>query len=642
MPRINRRTRALTQPRRSRAQILELLIGPNGDGVSAFRSDDQRWNVWTNLCREISEEFAEQWYVVQQDRKDFPRIAREYAEDVVAGRIAACLKVRQACQRHLDDLARAATGAWEYRFDSEKAARVCRFAELLPHVKGKWAAAGERIVLQRWQIFILCVIFGWVKVRTGTRRFSLAYIEVGRKNAKSILAAVIGDYMFTADGEFGSEVYSGATKEDQAMEVFRPALQMLERSPELRLVLGVDIPSPTSKKMRVGEDGSRFEVVVRDPGDGSSPHCGIVDEYHEHDADTLYDTFKTGMGARQQALLLVITTAGFNTAGPCMALQGDVSKVLSGSLPREEVFGIIYSIDPEDDWTTEEALVKANPNYDVSVFREFLLTEQRAAILTARKQNVFLTKHLCVWRGANFAYFNLQRWRELGEPGLKIAQCLGLPCVASVDLSTKRDWTVRAMMFRKTVAGKVHYYLFVRCYLPQEQAERPDKQTYGAWVKQGYVTVHPGSTVDFDLIQQETIDEIRACRASEFAFDPWNAMQFAQAVAKQTRAEAVEIRQNVQSLSAPMKELDVLIAEGRLHHEGNPVLGWMIGNVTAHEDANENVFPCKDDSENKIDGAVASIMALGRLMTAAPKKSVYATRGVLSVPQFSGGVGVHA
>ncbi len=629
MPRINRRVRTFTQPRRSRAQVLELLLGPNGEGTSAFKSEKQRLETWTLLARELSEEFAEQWYVAQREHKDYAAIAEQYAEDVVARRIPAGKKVVLACRRHLNDLARAREGNWAYRFDAVLGSRVCRFAELLPHVKGEWAARAELVHLEAWQIFILVSLFGWVRVSDGSRRFNLAYIEVARKNAKSTLAAIIGIYMFACDGEFGAEVYSGATKEDQALEVFRPALQMLDRSPELRMVLGVDIPSSTSKKMRIGEDGSRFEVVVRDPGDGSSPHCGIVDEYHEHDADTLLDTFRTGMGARRQPLLLVITTAGFNTGGPCMALQQDISEMLEGLSAREERFGIIYSIDPEDDWTTEEALRKSNPNYGVSVRREFLLTEQSAAIVTARKQNVFLTKHMCVWCGANASYFNLQRWRELGDASLKEEQFVGMPCAISVDLSTKRDFTARAKVFRRTEKGRVHYYIFVTLYLPKEQIERPDKQNYQAWHKSGAILACGESTIDFEQVEADTVADVRRFKPKEFAFDPWNAAQFGQAVATKTRATPVEIPQTVRYLSAPTKELDAAMADGRVHHDGNPALAWMIGNVVAHEDVNENVLPQKAADENKIDGAAAAILALSRMIVAEPRRSVYATRGVL-------------
>lgn len=642
MPRINRRARTIRPGNQiSRAQIVELLIGPNGK--TAFRpfgdvtAEQAFASAWLEIEPQLSRAFAVQWYAANGSRKDFSAIAEQYARDVVGGDIPACESVKNACRRHLSDRAQQDS---PYRFDRAKADRICRFAELLPHVKGKWAADAELIVLQPWQIFILCCLFGWVKQSTGTRRFSLAYIEVGRKNAKSVLAAIIGLYMFACDGEFGAEVYSGATKEDQAMEVFRPALLMLYRSSELCRFLGVRITSPTSTEMRIAEDGSRFEVVVRKPGDGASPTCGIVDEYHEHDSDNLFDTFRTGMGAREQPLELVITTAGFKLAGPCKLLQADVMKILAGSVERPEVFGIIYSIDAGDDWTSEVALRKANPNFGVSIFPEFLLSEQAAAIKSARKQGVFKTKHLCVWVGSSAAFFNVQEWRELADPTLKPENFVGAPCVVSLDLSKKRDVTARVVMFRKLVNGKDHYYLFARFYLPQEQVDRPEAPHYKTWAGK-YLTVHPGSTVDFELIQQETNDEIRRFRAREFAFDDWNAHQFAQRVGSDTKAVPVEIEQNARHLSPPMKELDTLIAERRVHHDGNPMMAWMMGNVTAHEDANENVFPRKDDPENKIDGPAAAFMALSRLMVAAPKKSVYATRGILTVP-MDGAVAMNA
>jgi phage terminase large subunit-like protein len=621
----------LTQPRRSRAQVLELLLGPNGEGVTAFASEDQRLQVWETIQREVSPEFASQWLVSQASPKDFPAIAEQYARDVVDGRTIACRQVQQACQRHLDDLQHAGE-AWDYSFDRAKAARVCRFAELLPHVKGKWAANSELIVLQPWQVFILCSLFGWLKTSAGKRRFSLAYIEVGRKNAKSVLAAVIGDYMFAADGEFGSEVYSGATKEDQAMEVFRPAMQMIQRSPELKAMLGIDIPSETSKKMRVGEDGSRFEVVVRAPGDGASPHCGIVDEYHEHDADTLFDTFATGMAAREQPLRLVITTAGFNTAGPCMALHQDVKKMLGGLLDRPEVFAIIYSLDPDDDWTSEMALAKPNPNYGVSVSRDFLRTEQRAAIMTPRKQNVFKTKHQCVWGGANMAFFDLEKWKRLGDPSFRLDSYIGERCYAAVDLSSKRDFTARALLFQKVIQGKIHYFAFMTFYLPEARVSAPENQHYQGWAKQEYLTATPGDVIDFDLVTRETVAAVRRSLAAELAFDPWNASQLVQKVHEETDVDLVEIPQNTGRLSPPTKELDALIAEGRIHHDGNPVMAWMMGNVVGHEDANENVFPRKESGheESKIDGAIALILALSRAMSGGQSEhSVYESRGLL-------------
>jgi phage terminase large subunit-like protein len=613
LPRINRRVRVRPQNRVTRAQILELLIGPNGASVCASETDAAA--LWTTLQTQYSPAFAASWYAAGNASKRFAEIAAEYARGVVAGEISACRWTQLACARHLRDLERAEAGKWAFRFDVAKAERACRFLELLPHVKGGWAATAELMVLQPWQIFIVCSLFGWLKRESGMRRFSMSYIEVPRKNGKSFLAAGIGLYLCFCDAEHGAEVYSGATTEKQAHEVFLPARQMMERSPELAQALGV---VPATKRIGRPEDGSRFEVVIGKPGDGASPHCGIVDEYHEHDSDALFDTLRTGMGARRQPLVFVITTAGDNTAGPCKLLQGDVCKILEGAFERDEVFGIIYSIDPGDSWTAVESLAKANPNLDVSVFREFLVAEQQAAIVNARKQGVFQTKHLDVWVGSVASYFDVRLWKALADPSLRPEMFIGQPCVIAGDLSTKRDFTARVAMFRKERGGKEHYFVFSRFYLPQAQVDRPESPHYKEWKKNLWLIAHDGGTVDFDIITEETIDEVKRFEAIEFAYDPWNAASLAQAVGKKTSATIVEMPQNPRVLSPPMKELDAAIAEGRIHHDGNPVLTWMIGNVKAREDVNENVLPRKEDgrAENKIDGAVAVIMALARIQAA--------------------------
>lgn len=611
MPRINRKIRVRPQNRVTRAQILELLIGPNGKSV--FASAEEARALWAQVEQQYSPAFAAQWHAARGRVKPFAEIAEQYARDVVEGRIDACQWTKLACQRHLSDLE---SGGGPYLFDVARAERVCRFLELLPHVKGGWAANAELMVLQPWQIFIVCVLFGWIKAATGARRFSLAYIQVPRKNGKSFLAAGIGLYMTACDSEFGAEVYSGATTEKQAYEVFLPARQMIERTSELGQALGL---VPAAKKIKRPEDGSRFEVLIGKPGDGASPSCGIVDEYHEHASEEQFSTLRTGMGARPQPLLLVITTAGDNTAGPCKLLHDDVCEILAGKFERPEVFGIVYTLDRGDSWADPAALVKANPNLGVSVSREFLETEQKAAVLNPRQQGVFCTKHCNVWMGAVAGYFDVYRWGLLADPKLDIDDFVGLPCVLAGDLSTKRDFTARVATFKKADSrGRDHYYVFSRFYLPEDQVNRPEAPHYREWAAGGWIRVHEGGTVDFDAITQETIDEANRLEVIEFAFDPWNAAPLAQAVAKHTRAEAIEMLQVPKVLSPPMKELASLIVEGRIHHDGNPVLAWMIGNVTAREDVNENVLPRKGAGreENKIDGAVALIMAIARIQAA--------------------------
>jgi phage terminase large subunit-like protein len=554
--------------------------------------------------------------------------ANEYAREVVSGRVLACKWVQLAAQRHLDDLARARKG-WLYAFDETKANRACRFIEQLPHTKGDWAAKRQNIKLEPWQCFIETSIFGWIQVRDAMRRFRIAYLCVSRKNGKSAIAAGTGNYMFAADGEFGAEIYSGATTEKQAWEVFRPAKQMIERTPRLKEVFGIYVGA---KNMAVLANGSRFEPVIGKPGDGASPSCAIVDEYHEHDTDELFDTMRTGMGARKQALMLVITTAGSNVAGPCRALQSDVEKVLEGSIQRDELFGTIYTIDEKDDWTSELALRKANPNYDVSVFGDFLRTEQLNAIRDSRKQNIFKTKHLNIWVGASIAWMNMQKWNSLADPSLDAKEFRGLPCYAAVDLASKLDLTARVKVFKKQIGKDDHYYAFADCYLPEERASEPELQHYHKWVHDGHLKTTPGNVIDYDTIEADTVADCITYKISELGFDPWNAEQFAQGIATKTRTQAVEVPQQARSLSDPMKQLEALVAAGRLHHDGNPVLTWCMSNIVAHADKKDNIFPNKEKAENKIDAGLALVMALSRALVAKDSgRSIYSTRGILTL-----------
>jgi phage terminase large subunit-like protein len=341
--------------------------------------------------------------------KDYAAIATRYANQVVAGEIEACLQIRQACKRHLDDLRRSTHGGFEFVFRPESAARVCEFIEALPHVKGKWAARRENIRLEPWQVFFVASVFGWVERAEPTRyRFTEAWLVVPRKNGKTALAAGIELYKFAADDEFAAEVYIGATSEDQAKRTgFSAARAMAMRSPGLQKAFGIKI---NVKSLVRDSDGSLLKPVISKPGDGDSPSCAALEEYHEHPTSELYDTMKTGMGARENPLELVITTAGSNRSYPCYAQQREIEQMLAGMLPmNDRLFALIYTIDPDDDWQSPDVLRKANPNYGVSVDPQRLRDDQLVAIRSARKQNTFKTKHLDVWVNASVSWLNMAK-----------------------------------------------------------------------------------------------------------------------------------------------------------------------------------------------------------------------------------------
>lgn len=557
----------------------------------------------------------------------FPNVnaANKYARDIVNGRIIACAYVKQACKRHLDDLERSKTDkSWGYRFSPEAAERAPRFIQLLVHTKGEWAKKPvneRRIVLEPWQQFIHCVLYGWLRRSDKKRRFRLAYVEVPRKNGKSIIAAGNALYTFCADGEYGAEVYCGATTEKQAWEVFKPARQMALALPSLRSAFALGV---CAKKIE-RPDGSVFEPVIGDPGDGSSPHCAVVDEYHEHDGPELFDTMQTGMGAREQPLIFVITTAGSNIAGPCKDLHDDVVKILAGTVTDDEVFGIIYTIDEGDDWTDPAVLVKANPNIGVSVKHDYLISQQQRAMRNPRYANIFKTKHLNIWVNASSAFFNYEHWKASEDLSLRIEDFAADDCYPSLDLASRLDVCSVVKVFSRTIDSKLHYYVFSNHYLPEETIFDPDQKNtklYQQWVEtvwpnSGGSALMPtdGAEVDFTEIGDELIRFAEGNLVREVPHDPWGSVQLAQQLTE-AGMTTVKIPQQVAHLSPPMREIEAALKAGRLHHDGNPVLNWMISNVTAKEDANENVFPRKDKPDQKIDGAVALIMGVGRAMLA--------------------------
>lgn len=552
--------------------------------------------------------------------------AEQYAKDVDNGRVAACLLVKQSCRRHLKDLNAERKDLFPYRFDAATANKVCAFVELMPHIKGKWARLGEKIRLEDWQCFMICVPFGWLQKSDGLRRYRKVYVEVPRKNAKSTITAALGNYMMAADGEHGAEVYSGAGSEKQAWEVFGPAKLMAKGTPDFTSAYGVDV---NAKNLSILGTASKFEAIIGKPGDGASPSFSITDEYHEHLTDEQLDTMTTGMGAREQPMAWVITTAGSNTAGPCYALRSELVDVLEGKVQNDQFFGIVYTVDEGDKWDDPRVLLKANPNAGVSVFVEYLENQQRDAITEPRKQSAFKTKHLNLWVGAASPFFNAEQWSRLGDTTLMMDDFVGEPCYVGLDLASKLDLAADVRVFEREVEGEQHYYVFLMAYCPEERTHAPERRSYSEWAARGHLITTPGNVTDYDYIERTLIADSEKYRIVDLGFDPWHGTQLATHLAD-AGIECVEVPQTARNLSDPMKWIQALIVDGRIHHDGNPLLAWAIGNVTAQVDRNDNVFPRKETAEKKIDPAVALIIAMSRAVNSEGLgTSIYEGRGVM-------------
>lgn len=547
--------------------------------------------------------------------RDYLGIAKKYARDVSTGKVFACKWVKLACKRQTEDLKKYARSGL-YEWSKEEAGRICRFIELLTHTKGE--LAGQRVVLEPWQIFILTTVFGWRRRADGGRRFRRVYIEVPRGSGKSTLSSGVALYCLLADHEPGAEVYSFATTRDQAKIVFGDAKVMAEHNPALRERFGLQV---LANALYVSSTNSTFQAKSAEGStlDGLNTHLAVVDELHAHKTRAVYDVVETSLGKRRSSLLWCITTAGFDTSGICYEVRTMCTKVLSRLADDETQFAIIYTIDDGDDWSSMEALEKANPNWGVSVRPEVITSLLQKAKTLPSAINNFKTKHLDVWCSARSAWLDMRAWKRCETTGLELSDFEGQPCFIGLDIGSKSDLTVKTYLFPFEEDGKDKYALFCECWLPSKAIETSTNSQYSGWVRSGYIQETDGAMTDLNVIEESIREDLSRFDVQTVTYDPWQATQIATSLSDEG-APMLECRFTVQNVSDPMKTLEALVIDGRIVHDGNPVMAWMMGNVEARIDAKDNIFPRKERHENKIDGAVAAILALRGAATYEPKK----------------------
>lgn len=547
--------------------------------------------------------------------RDYLGIAKKYARDVSTGKVFACKWVKLACKRQTEDLKKYARSGL-YEWSKEEAGRICRFIELLTHTKGE--LAGQRVVLEPWQIFILTTVFGWRRRADGGRRFRRVYIEVPRGSGKSMLSSGVALYCLLADHEPGAEVYSFATTRDQAKIVFGDAKVMAEHNPALRERFGLQV---LANALYVSSTNSTFQAKSAEGStlDGLNTHLAVVDELHAHKTRAVYDVVETSLGKRRSSLLWCITTAGFDTSGICYEVRTMCTKVLSRLADDETQFAIIYTIDDGDDWSSMEALEKANPNWGVSVRPEVITSLLQKAKTLPSAINNFKTKHLDVWCSARSAWLDMRAWKRCETTGLELSDFEGQPCFIGLDIGSKSDLTVKTYLFPVEEDGKDKYALFCECWLPSKAIETSTNSQYSGWVRSGYIQETDGAMTDLNVIEDSIREDLSRFDVQAITYDPWQATQIATSLSDEG-APMLECRFTVQNVSDPMKTLEALVIDGRIVHDGNPVMAWMMGNVEARIDAKDNIFPRKERHENKIDGAVAAILALRGAATYEPKK----------------------
>lgn len=513
-----------------------------------------------------------------------------------------------------------------YRYDPSLARRAVQFFErYLKHHEGEWA--GNSFKLEEWQKFIFREVFGWLRP-DGSRRYRTAYVEVARKNGKSTSLGGVGLFLTIGDGEPGAQVFSSATKLDQARIIHNMAKAMLKQSESLGKYA-------TTLRDTISCDrlGSFFRPLGADSKtlDGLNAHGNLVDELHAHRDRRVYDVLVTSMGARRQPLTFVITTAGlYDPESIGWEQHQYATQVLEGVFEDESFFAFIAAADEGDDWMDPVTWWKANPNLGKAVKWEHLHELCEKAKRQPSFLNTFLRLHLNIWTQQVTRWISPEAWRACAERPPE-PELLGRRAFGGLDLSSKIDITAFALVIP---ASDGFYDVVLRFWIPLETAlkrSQHDAVPYDAWIRDGWIEGTPGNVIDYAFIEAEIGELARMYDLEEVAFDPWSAMQTAIRMG-QDGMTMIEMRQGYQSMSEPCKELEALVMGGKLRHGNNPVLNWMANNVAVTEDPAGNLKMAKDKSTERIDGMVALAMGLGRaIVQEGDGRSVYEERGFLTV-----------
>ncbi len=542
-----------------------------------------------------------------------PEIDR-YVEAVHTGRLEVCHWVKRAVARHIADLEHQT----EYYFEPRAARHVFDFVETLHHHKGKWA--GARITLEPWQKFIIGSLFGWLRRSDKMRRFKESYVEVPRKNGKTLISAALGLYGMIADSEPGAEVYSAATSRDQAKILWRDAKLMVESAPAaIRSEFKVTVGQNT---ISVPAMNALFQPLSKDHGrlDGLNVHFAMLDEMHAWPNRELYDVIVTATGSRTQPLVMAITTAGTVINGIAQELRTYLTKVLDGVITDERFFGIIFTIDEADEerWDQPDVWRKANPNFGISIHADQFEDFVNKARESVQSRYNFLTKHLNVWVTSFKAFMNMQRWEACRDTTMNDAELTGKTAYLAVDLSSRKDLSAVVAMYWHN--DKLSFW--ARAYMPEDtliSKEARLRKQFMEWRDAGLLIVTPGEVNDYALIESDVAELCKKLNVINIGYDPWQSNQMAGNMAK-LGLPIMEIRQTVQMLSEPMKTLESLTLSGQLRHN-NPVLSWCVSNLTAKTDKKENIFPGKENASDRIDLGVAAIMCLALHVTKPLPKS---------------------
>lgn len=558
----------------------------------------------------------------------------EYAKGVLSESIVAGPYVRQACQRHIDDLEHGIERGLEWR--PEVAARAIGFFPDILVLPEGTDDNGDPLPfeLSAHQKFIVGSLFGWYvwdeEIEEWIRRFRTAYIEVGKGDGKSPLAAGIGLYMLIADGEQGAQVYSAATTRDQAKIVWTDAQKMVAASNELRPII-----RETVNNLAYHDTGSFFRPVSADASklDGFRPSCVIADEVHEHKSDRVINKMQAGFKGRKQPLIIEITNSGVDRTSVCYQHHEHSRAVLSGTSQHDSWFAYVCALDEDDDPLNDESCwPKTNPNLGVSITKKYLRQQVKEAKGMPSKESIVRRLNFCQWVDAANPWIDGDRWRSCEIEGLEIPK--GRPLYIALDLSGKQDLTAMAVASPDDDDG---FDAWVQFWTPGEtmrQRENRDRVPYSTWVEQGHLTAPSEMSIDFAYVAQQVADLYGGGNVEALAFDPYRMADFARELdalgvpywhyeGPNTRpGDGIMLVQHGQGYGGGKSDsslwmprsigiLEEAVLAGKLRVRKNPVLTWNSASAVIEQDAQANKKWEKRKSTGRIDGIVALCMAVG-------------------------------
>ena len=551
----------------------------------------------------------------------------KYIDDVKSGKQITGKYARLAVERHLRDLERSKENNFPYFFCEDTAKRVLGFVHMLKHTKGKWVSEGLTIDWQPFQCFMFACTLAWLKKSDKLRRFNTAYNKMARKGGKTTYAAAVASYLLIADGEHGAEVYWAATKRDQAKIGWSIQKAMTEKlirdSSYIRKHWKVN-----SQRIYSDSLGSFVDKLGKDSKreDGLNPHVAIIDEYHAHPDDGIVNVLETGMGSRQQPMLLYITTAGFNKYGVCYNYEKVCKDILEGKIENDRTFAICFDLDEGDEWDNSEVWIKSNPALGETPTFEYMQSMcNKAKTEGSTKLVEFKTKNLNQWTDTEDVWIKDEDWKanggEIDEETLK-----GRKCYVGMDLASIRDLTSVKLVFPPIEKGEP-FKVIKRFFAPEDnirERSKTDRIPYLNWVDQGHIILTAGNVTDYDYVYNEFENLANKYEIVSIAYDKWNAVELA------TRMELAGFNmkafpQTTTYFNEPLKEIEKLIAKKQLNHGKCPVLRWMNGNVHIWRDGNGNMKILKKDNIKKVDGMVALAMAVGEYLHYKDETSIYET-----------------